>query len=288
MTEETLTYTNCRPREAGDPDNMLHPVTGYVDDLRALKASGQISALATAGDYDGTLTVWSDNFNQNPVLGDGCGIPTEGADYAVRLKAFVTSLTRYEADLSWAFSSLCTSDYSPALEAWAGRLGSFTSARCTGLPLAGCPDPAFAFAQGHLTALPERYAAVCAPTCVVFESVDGGAPIELPPCPANFAGGHPAELDAALPVPACFHVTYDAGCAVPCSLDDPAPCHPVDNPWWGPSRGAAIVISRRVAPTLAPAITFTCEGLPLFETGCADGLDEDQDGLVDGADPDCR
>ncbi len=289
MPTGQATYTNCRPREAGDPDNMLHPVSGYVDDLLTLKTSGLVSALATAGDYDGTLTVESDT-NQNPRLGRGC----EGADYAVRLKAFVTSLTGYEEDLEWAFSSLCETDYTPALTAWAGRLTSFTSARCTGLPLLGCPDPGAAqgsaglIAGARLTALPERFAAVCEPTCTVLESAGDGAPTEVPACASGYAGGHPAEVDPALPVPACFHVVYDPGCAVPCPPDAPATCDPETNPWWGPSRGAALVISRRAEPAEAPVVTFTCAGIPLSEEDCTDGLDEDLDGLVDAADPDCR
>jgi hypothetical protein len=287
MPTGQATYTNCRPREAGDPDNLLHPVTGYVDDLRALKPSGLVSALATAGDYDNTLTVELDT-NQNPRLGDGCGIPTSGAMYAVRLKAFVTALTQYEADLSWAFTSLCETDYTPALTAWAGRLTSFTSARCTGLPLSGCPDPGFAFGAARLTALPDRFAVVCEPTCTVLEAAGAGTPTAVPACASDYAGGHPAEVDPALPVPACFHVAYDPGCAVPCPPDAPATCDPVTNPWWGPSRGAAVVISRRAAPAAGVEVTFTCAGIPLSEDDCTDGLDEDLDGLVDAADPDCR
>jgi len=287
MEVGSLTYTHCRPREAGDPDNLLHPIDRYIDALRALKPSGMITVASVGADTGDTLTVGLDN-DQNPRLYPGCGIPTEGSDPTLRLSAFVRALTTDEGDLSWALFSVCDTDFSIPLEGMADRLTAFTTARCTGLPLAGCPDPAAAFGWTPLTALPERYASVCAPTCAVSEAVDGGAPVALPPCPATHAGGHPAEVDPALPVPACFHVVYDPGCAVPCAPDDPAPCDPVDNPWWGPSRGAALVISRRAALAQAPAVTFSCEGLLLFETGCTDGLDEDLDGLVDAADPDCR
>ncbi len=279
-----LTYTNCRPREAGDPGALLHPVSGYVDDLRALKPSGLLLATAIGGPFDGTITVYRwDEENEVQWSKPVC----QYARPSVRLTSLVRALARDAADADLAFASIC-GDLSAPLTAWGDQLTSFTTARCTGLPLAGCPDPAFAFGAARLTALPYRFAAVCAPTCAVFETTGAGDPIELPPCPRDHASGHPAEVDPALPVPACFHVTYDPGCALPCSLDDPAPCHPVANPWWGPSRGAAIAISRRAAPTEAPTITFTCEGLPLFETGCADGLDEDMDGRVDAADPDCR
>jgi hypothetical protein len=48
------------------------------------------------------------------------------------------------------------------------------------------------------------------------------------------------------------------------------------------------VISRRAAPAAGVGVSFTCAGIPLSEEDCADGLDEDLDGLVDAADPDCR
>ncbi|PKN16818.1 MAG: hypothetical protein CVU65_18875, partial [Deltaproteobacteria bacterium HGW-Deltaproteobacteria-22] len=219
MTEETLTYTNCRPREAGDPDNLLFPISGYVDDVREMKPSGLHAVMVIGIDTEGTLVVSLDS-NQNPKLAPGCGVPTEGADPTLRLSAFVRSLTSHEEDLDWAISSICATDFSAPLSGWGDRLASFTSARCTGLPLSGCPDPRAALGgaggalgAAGLTALPERFAAVCEPTCTVLESAGAGTPTEVPPCAAGYAGGHPAEVDPALPVPACFHVVYDPGCA---------------------------------------------------------------------------
>ncbi|MBU1068899.1 hypothetical protein KJ975_04940, partial [Myxococcota bacterium] len=154
METGTATYTNCRPREAGDPDNLLFPISGYVDDLREMKPSGLLSVAVIGSDTDGTLVVSLDN-NQNPKLAPGCGVPTEGADPTLRLSAFVRPLTSHEEDLDWAISSICATDFSAPLSGWGDRLASFTSARCTGLPLSGCPDPGFAFGAARLTTLPD-------------------------------------------------------------------------------------------------------------------------------------
>ncbi|PKN16819.1 MAG: hypothetical protein CVU65_18880, partial [Deltaproteobacteria bacterium HGW-Deltaproteobacteria-22] len=126
-----LTYTNCRPREAGDPGSLTHPVSGYVDDLRALKPSGLLLATAIAGPFDGSIVVVRNDPDSDMLWSKFSCI---SARPSVRLKGLVQALARDTSDADLVFTSICT-DLAAPLESWADRLASFTSARCTGLPL---------------------------------------------------------------------------------------------------------------------------------------------------------
>ena len=125
--------------------------------------------------------------------------------------------------------------------------------------------------------------------CAV-QDIDGdGNVIDIPLCSADYAGGHPAKRDINLPVGKCYHVTYNADCAVPCPPDsDLLGCHPTNSPWYAPSRGAEIIISRQRDPEPGTRAKIACAGLPLTEKLCFDGIDNDTDGRIDMADPDCQ
>jgi hypothetical protein len=96
-------------------------------------------------------------------------------------------------------------------------------------------------------------------------------------------------VDPHLPVEACWHVTYNAACAVPCPGTSGADgtCDPHANPWHYPSRGAELVVSRRAASAAGWRVAATCASHHLTEAVCDDGLDNDADGRVDSDDPDC-
>ncbi len=288
MPSGTMTYTNCIPRESSDPLNLLHPIARYTTYFRQIKDAGMVLAGAITGPYPGQLTVGLNARNHADVL-PSCGEPSRGAAPAVRIRAFVESMLESPEDASWALTSICSADYSPALVGLGQRIKNLVEVQCITTPLAGCPDPAAANGQTPLTHLETAVAAVCAPQCSVQEIAGDGGVHDIPQCPADYMGGHPAKRDLQLPVPACFHVVYNERCAEPCPAgSENFGCHPASNPWYGPSRGAEIILSRRTDPPVGTRAKVTCAGLPLTEKICSDGLDNDMDGLVDAQDPDCR
>jgi len=288
MPQGQLTYTNCRPREANDPKNMLYPISVYTNTMSQLKDSSMIIMGAITGPYTNQLTVGLDN-NQNPKLQPSCGVPTEGADPAVRLKAFVTSFIKDDADMQWAFTSICNPDFSAALVGLGNKIKGLVEVQCITTPLNGCPDPAFANGEAKLTHLPDAEASVCSPLCAIQDIDANGNVTDIPLCSPTYAGGHPAKRDQNLPVAKCYHVTYNADCAVPCPVGTiELGCHPTNSPWFAPSRGAEIIISRQRDPAPGTKAKIACAGLPLTEKLCYDGIDNDTDGLIDMNDPDCR
>lgn len=286
MPDGDLTYTGCRPRENNDPKNMLHPLSRYVNLISDLKDPSRVFLAAIAGPTDQGVTVTAD-LHGDPKLRPSCGSPDDGADPAVRLRTFVEAFPAGHPD--WAFTSYCAPDYAPALGGLGGLVADRLDAVCLSGPLVGCPDPAAANGLAPLTALPPEVAAVCAPECRVWEEDAEHRITELPRCPADHADGHPPRLDPTLPVPACWHLPFSPACAVACPTGQDAwRCDPAVNPWWSPSRGAGFRISRRAPAPAGTVVRARCLRLPLYETLCQNGLDDDGDGLADGADPDCR
>ena len=288
MTSEELVYTGCAPRENNDPLNLLHPISRYTAYFKQIKDSGMVLAGAIAGPYAGQVRVGI-NLRRHADVLPSCGETDRGAAPAVRINAFVESLLETPADMDWALTSICNPDYSPALVGLGQRIKNLVEARCITTPLAGCPDPAAANGLDPLTKLDPQVASVCEPQCSVQEINPDGSVHDILQCPPDYRGGHPEQRDAQLPVAACFHVTYDKNCAQPCPTGSEIfGCNSVSNPWYGPSRGAQIVLSRRKDPPTGSRAKITCAGLPLTEKICTDGVDNDVDGLVDANDPDCN
>ncbi|PKN27193.1 MAG: hypothetical protein CVU65_03260 [Deltaproteobacteria bacterium HGW-Deltaproteobacteria-22] len=287
MPAGSMTYHNCAPREANDPLNMLQPVDRYTSMLRQLKDANMILVGAIVGPYGNQLTIGLDVTNY-PKMEPSCGVAPNGADPAVRINAFVEEMLLDEDDVSWALTSICSGDYSAALVGLGNRIKEMVEVQCITTPLAGCPDPAAANGALPLTHLPSEDAGVCTPLCAVQDIDADGNVTEIPQCPVDYQGGHPAKRDQSLPVAKCFHVTFNPECAVPCPENSTLRgCDPVNTPWYGPSRGAEIIISRRADPTPGTRAKIACAGLPLTEKLCFDGKDNDVDGLIDGHDPDC-
>jgi len=285
MPQGQLTYSNCAPREADDPKNMLYPISRYTDTLSQLKDSSMIIVGAITGPYTNQVTVGL--HNQNPKLQPSCGSLSEGADPAVRLKAFVTSFISEEEDMQWAFTSICASDFSPALVGLGEKLRVSVAAECPPFPIMGCPDPAAANGESPLTELGSM-AEICDPMCEVQDIDSQGNITNIPLCDIQYQGGHPAERDPNLPVPVCYHVGYRPDCAIPCPAgSSELGCHPTNNPWFASSRGANIVISRRNPREMLIWTRISCQAGKLVEDECIDGKDDDEDGLIDYMDPDC-
>ncbi|PKN28033.1 MAG: hypothetical protein CVU65_00290 [Deltaproteobacteria bacterium HGW-Deltaproteobacteria-22] len=293
MPQGQLTYTHCRPRESNDPKNMLHPISEYTNTLSQLKESSMIIVGAIAGPYEDSLIVGTDD-NDNPRLLPSCGSVSpddgQGAVPAVRLKSFVESFEHRPEDTLWMYTSLCAMDFTPALLGLADRVRTLAEdVTCLSKPLRGCPDPAFAFGEGSTTDLPTEIAERCVPGCTVSERDSNGVEVLVQHCPGNYAGGHPPRVDPDLPLYRCWHVQYNPQCALACTLDTLFQgCEPDTHPWYGPSRGAEIVISRRPYLDQGPPPTVSCPAVPLTERLCFNGLDDDVDGRIDADDPDCQ
>jgi len=284
---QLLTYHNCKSRTSNDPKNMLQPISRYTSMLSSLKDSSMILVGAIVGPYSNSLTIGVDSTGY-PKMEPSCGVAPNGADPSVRITEFVLSMLQDETDVSWALNSICSGDYSPALVGLGNRIKDLVEVQCITTPLAGCPDPAAANGQEPLTHLPADEAGACAPLCSVQDIDAEGVVTEIPQCAADYLGGHPAKRDLSLPVAKCFHVTFNPECAVACPDESGSKgCHPDDNPWFAPSRGAEIIISRRADPTPGTRAKIACAGLPLTEKLCYDGIDNDVDGLIDAGDPDC-
>ncbi|PKN48170.1 MAG: hypothetical protein CVU59_00080 [Deltaproteobacteria bacterium HGW-Deltaproteobacteria-17] len=280
------TYTNCVARPDGDPKRMLQPLDRYTGLLATIKNPSKIIATAVAGLTDGTVILSQDPY-QNPEIQNVCSNEGQFGGPAVRLLEFIDSF--YDATPEWAKTSICESDFSPALVGLGRRLASVVGTQCLSTVAAGCMDPAAAFGGEPLTELPQDVAGVCSPVCSVEQHDPEDQTSTIPACDPGYQGGHPATVDAGLPVEACWHVMFNANCSMPCpegSLEQG--CDPVSNPWNYPSRGAELVVSRRAPPSEGLRIQATCSSYELTETVCDDGLDNDADGRLDASDPDCQ
>ncbi len=262
MPSGTATYTGCHSRPDTDPRSMLYPVSRYENFLRQLKNSDEIIVGSIAGPNDKPLTVSVDE-DQYPQLDVTCGT----ARPAVRLQELVTAMTA-ASEVS-SLSSICASDFDDALGDLGERLpvpsqGPF----CLPLVAAGCPDPAAAAGATPLTSLPAEKAESCVPDCrVSAQDLEYLVYADIPPCPADYAGGRPDPVDPDLPVEMCFYIGYEPVCSARAR------------------KGAVKIASRG---PLEGNLFVYCPYLPNSEYNCSDGVDNDQDGLVDGQDPDCR
>jgi len=289
MTEDRMTYHNCRPREAGDPDSLLHPMDRYTEALNRLRPHGNLIVTALASPTDGTLEVVEESGEPGaPDLLPVC-FAAECGDPAVRLQAFVQRFHALPVSGAWPFQSTNNFDYGKLLFALAyGFIARFANSMpqqtCVGQAIFGCPDPSFAAGGERTTQLPDDLARICAPECEVVQtdesSAIGESTMALPLCDPTYAAGHPPLIDPQLPVPACWHVVHDDFCRgsmenLRLEADD------------APLSGARIVISLRAPAADGTAWDFRCRRLPAHEATCDDGVDNDQDGATDGDDADC-
>ena len=271
---------DCVSRD--DPDALLYPVSRYEEFLRQLVNPDRLLVTAIAGPArDHTVHVGHD-INGSPMVESAC----EGDLFAapgIRLWEFVSSFHRPE-DLDWAYGSACATSYVGFMSALADQILERLDSPCPPAPFRGCADPGAEFDAGPQDACTAND--VCLPFCHVVDVFHRGLPdqtsAEVPPClevcpsgpcPGNadrtqaYAGGHPADRDPSLPVPACWHVAYREAC--------------------GEAHGGDLRVARQTEP---PARTHTyadCALLPAFEYLCSDGVDNDEDCLVDRDNPDC-
>ena len=272
--------TGCGPREG--PEALLHPVSRYVDFLAGLRDPLLLSVAAIAGPANGGTVSVSRDGSDWPQLDPACTASSGEAAPAIRLSALVEAFNRPE-DLTWAFASICSSSFQSVLDGMGQNLRHLSASTCIGYPLAGCSDPAAAHGlPGDGLACNDA----CLPQCQVREverqdtadEITWWVPACLEVCPDGYcpgntdpalahAGGRPAVIDPDLPVERCWSVALDPQCVS--------------------SRQAALRLSRRGAPPPRSFVYFDCLPLPQYEYLCNDGIDNDEDCLIDAEDPDC-
>jgi hypothetical protein len=119
---------DCVPRD--DPAALLHPMDRYVSQLLSLRDPGRLVVAAISGPVtpstSGTgfdVTVGRDAADQ-PVLQYSCNTTTDGAVPGIRLFNFVEAFNTPTDLETWAYSSICSNDYSPPLQGIGQQIGT--------------------------------------------------------------------------------------------------------------------------------------------------------------------
>jgi len=316
---------NCSPRE--DHDALLYHPSRYTAFLESIKDPSHLRVMALSGPIT-PVNVTLDS-QQRPLLDHSCqdpAVPNEGAAPAIRTHAVVAHFYD-QADLdAWAFSSICSTDFSAPIEGLGQSLKQAAEAlACLDHPVAGC---------SHGTAGSDCLA--CLPRCSITLQTDPGTnnqkTYEVPWCgalclsgictksdlqPCNedasgrcqcFVGWTSTRLDDG--TKGCGQLFYPQGPEVrvdstvanvlpvqeptctgtSCSADQAGRASAcwslVDQPNCAGASAMTLVVSD---PDLlhGTLLSGTCETVPTTETSCSDGRDDDEDCLVDHRDPDC-
>jgi hypothetical protein len=263
---------------------------GYTQFLQSLKDPEMMVVAAIAGPVtpspSGTghnMEVDLDN-RGNPDLQYSCTTAIDGAIPGIRIYNVINAFNDPEDLDQWAYSSICSSDYSWVLQGIGNKIVDRLSYRCLPSPLKGCSDPAVEYG---LPGDGQDCNDTCLPTCQVGETRMRGTldeasvwiPHCLEICPSGYCegntdrsqayhGGHPAERDPDLPVQVCWHVIYDEYCPQ--------------------SNYADIRIARREDPPPRTFAHLSCNPIPRDEQLCNDDVDNDEDCLTDMDDPCCH
>ncbi|MFH2009616.1 MAG: vWA domain-containing protein [bacterium] len=284
------TRQNCVPREDGAA--LLHPLSRYTKFLQALKDPQMLVVAAISGPVTPSpsgeghnMVVGLDDLSQ-PELQPSCTMGEEGAVPAIRIFNLVETFNE-EADMArWAYTSICSSNYVPALQGIGEKISGLLSEQCLPAPLKGCSDPGvdFGLPQAVETCAVN---AQCSPQCTVIDVFERGLTNEqrypVPPCldvmpdgsilsgnterTLAYASGHPNTRDPNLPVSACWHINYQPRCPQ--------------------SNFAEILVARTTDPPARSFAEVACKQIPKDEELCNDQVDNDEDCRVDMDDPCC-
>jgi hypothetical protein len=320
--EATGPRNDCVPRE--DDQALLYSISRYTAYLESLKDPMMTVVAAIAGPVPQQIAVVRDE-EQRPEVDYSCkdpSDPTEGAKPAIRIQSFVQHFNGAEAMDQWAFTSVCQSNFSDALQGIGNKIADIMAEKCPVQPFAGCRN-----GPAGTSCSP------CLPDCTIFDvenrnredqkrmkvhwcgrvCVNGlCTQADMQPCETDENGKCLCTGDLA---PTLFEgETY---CAPLLYLEPPSAerdtrlldliprqepsCTGSDctdigvtSACWYMSdettcqHGAGFRIIRGEDP---PPRTFAdgrCAIVPLEEHLCTDGKDNDDDCLVDEDDPDCQ
>ncbi len=285
------TRQNCVPRE--DAAALLHPLSRYIQFMQALKDPQMLVVAAIAGPVTPSPTGVGHNMvvglddQSNPDLQYSCTTAVDGAVPTIRIYNLIAAFNEEEDLAQWAYSSICSADYTPALSGIGNKIKDILEFQCLPSPLKGCSDVGVEFGTpraAQTCAVNERCAAHCVVKDIFERGLPGEAEYEVPPClqvgtdgslmPENldrtvaYANGHPNERDSNLPVAACWHINYQENCPI--------------------SNFAEIIISRKTDPPPRSFSEVACQQISRDEQLCNDMADNDEDCLVDQDDPCCQ
>ncbi len=273
---------NCQPRE--DEGALLHPISRYVQFINGIKDPSMFAVAAVAGPVVSDSVTVDVNDDGWPEVQYSCS--TYGFNTAtpgIRLRAFLEAFNS-EEDMAWAFTPICNSDLSSAISGLYHKLEGVMAISCLPSALKGCSDVAAWFGDlGDGQDCNDHCDADCAVLDVFERGMENEQRSDVPSCREvmpdgslllgntdwglAYSNGLPDRRDPDLPVPACWYIGYQERCSE--------------------SNHAEIVISRRLDPPPFSFAEVSCAALPQFEELCDDGVDNDEDCLVDEDDADC-
>ncbi len=286
--------SNCVVRD--DAAAMLHPTARYESLLKQIKDPQMLIMAAIAGPVTRSTGGSGIGFNAEvglssqgypdiqPSCGGG-GADVDGAVPGIRIYSMLENFNTEEDLGTWAYTSICSADYSPALKG-IGDVISVKLDQCMPTPLKGCSDPGVEFGAPQAArscAINSQCLAQCTVTDIFGRDTDAEQRYDVPPCleilsngtwekgntdrTLAYASAHPNLRDPNLPVAACWHINYQAACPQ--------------------SNGAALVISRREDPPSRSFAETSCVQLAPKEQLCNDMKDNDENCLTDADDPCC-
>ncbi len=281
---------HCVPRQ--DATALLVPLSSYVEFLQDLRDPQELVVAAIAGPVTASPDGVGHNVDVvldamgNPELQYGCTVADGGAVPGIRIHHLIAAFNEGEDLATWAYSSICSADYTPALAGFGNKIKDRLDSQCPPGPFKGCSDVGVEFGSPQaLVTCPvnER----CLPECVVGEiryrgteeQVGVWMPSCLEVCTGGFcqgntnrslayAGGHPPDRDPDLPVEVCWHVVFNPDCP--------------------DSNYAELRAARRTDPPPRTFLVYSCEQVERNETLCDDGVDNNENCLVDMNDPCCQ
>jgi hypothetical protein len=284
------TRQNCVPRE--DAAALLHPLSRYVQFLQALKDPQMLVVAAIAGPVTPSpageghnMVVGLDDMS-NPELQYSCTVSDGGAVPGIRIYNLIAAFNEEEDLANWAYSSICSADYTPALAGIGNKIKDILEFQCLPAPLKGCADVGVEFGTpraAETCAINQQCLALCEVNDVFNRGTDDEQEYVVPAClevgtdgsinegntdqAMAYNNGHPNERDAALPVAACWHINYQENCPG--------------------SNFAEIIISRKTDPPPRSFTEVACQQIGQIEEICNDQQDNNENCLVDNQDPCC-
>jgi hypothetical protein len=230
---EKSAYTNCRPRTADDPLNMLHGLDGYRDYFLSQHQAERMAGFSIAGITDGTMLVHM--YDDRPHVQSSCREPWY--DPAFRIDSFLKSI---ESEPESGIYLACSNNQIASTETFGQKILRKMEGSCLPFPLAYCEDPKEYLGINEKPVDGEQ---VCQPKCTLsFYNKD--EMIVIPQCPPDYRNGKPDKIDSNLPVEMCWWIISDEKCG--------SPDYPL------PSNGARIIVSQKTRRKL-PDISGICD-----------------------------
>lgn len=303
---------------------MLHPISRYTAFLEASRPPERLLVASIAGPFDGDAAVELNSGN-DPIVAPSCNDGVNQGKPGIRLKAF-TAHFNDPADMDpWAFANICTADFGQVLTNIGNTIVARMSRRCVEERMRGCPQGVDGTAcspclpwcdifdvEARGTAQQrKRRIPWCGRVCQSDVCTAGN----LSPCEYdqnNRCLCTPPEYPTRVGMEeGCAELHYPGG--IPPDDRDPAlasvlsrrepTCTGTDcvegtegqaSACWYLERDIACPVSvklRIARAQIPPPGTFVeggCADPLLAEDVCDDGLDNDEDCLVDDQDPDCQ